>query len=225
MKQAIMKLQPISVKKLSLYVCTLLASMFIWWVGTGLMNELTGALGIILRLFAVALLIRLAVQELRLRAKNSKAQAMPANAALVEPPKQTPLQTFLRTWRNMAIASILMSGLMCVMAMGLRWHAMLLLPLVCLGGPLSLLLDFDAALRVLPQKGTTGAPSPLQHLNPDALPHVAVYVLLYGLVVSWLFWKPSKWARAVFHISSVLWWVIGLSMASVGADGGSSLFL
>jgi hypothetical protein len=220
-----MKFEPIGAKKLGLYVCTLLSSIFIWWVGTGLMNELTGALGTLLRLFAVALPILLVVQETRHHAKNAKQHSVPANRALVEPSMRTPLRTFLRTWRNMAIASILISGMMCVMATGLWWYAMLLIPLVCLGGPLSLLLDFDAALRVLPQAGCTLAPAPLQHLNPDAMPHVAVYVLLYGVGVAWLFWKPSSWARAVFYVLSVLWWVMGLSMASVGVDGGSSLFL
>ena len=117
----------------------------------------------------------------------------------------------------MAIASILVSGIMWVMAMGLRWYAMLVLPLVCLGGPFSLLLlDFDAALQDrVPSDGVRGHSS-LLVINPDALPHVAVYVLLYGLGVAWFFWKPSSWAKAVFVVLSVLWWVIGLSMASVG---------
>jgi hypothetical protein len=189
------------------------------------MNELTGALGTILRLFAVAIPIRLVVQEVREHAKTTKVQTMPSSPVQGEPSGRAPLQTFLRTWRNMAIASVLTGIMMYVMAASLRWYAIGLLPLVCLGGPLSLLLDLDTVLQVPGKTDAALAPSWLLLLNRDAVPHVAVYVLLYGVGLAWLFWKPSSWARAVFFVFSVLWWLMGLSMASVGVDGGSSLFL
>jgi hypothetical protein len=220
-----MKFQQLGAKKLCLYVCTLLSSIFIWWVGTALMNELTGALGTILRLFAVALPIRLVVQEVRHNAINNRVTTEPLNPVLGKPSGPAPLLTFLRTWRNMAIASVLAGITMSVMAGSLRWYAFWLLPLLCLGGPLSLLLDLDGALQVSNMATAASPPAWLLHLNHDAVPHVAIYVLFYGAGVAWLFWKPSSWARAVLVLLSVLWWFMGLSMASVGVDGGSSLFL
>jgi hypothetical protein len=220
-----MKVPRLTLNKIGLYVCTLLVSIFIWWVGTALMNELTGALGTILRLFAVAIPIRLLVQEIRQHAKTAKLQTTPSSPVQGEPSGRAPLRTFLRTWRNMAIASIFTGVMMYVMAASLRWYAIWLLPRVCLGGPLSLLLDLDTVLQIPGKTEAASAPSWLLLLNRGAAPHVAVYALLYGVGVAWLFWKPSSWARAVFFVFSVLWWLMGLSMASVGVDGGSSLFL
>jgi hypothetical protein len=74
-----MKIHRLTIKKGALYVCTLLASIFIWWVGTALMNEFTGALGTILRLFAIAIPIQLVLQEIRQHAKNKKAQTTPSS--------------------------------------------------------------------------------------------------------------------------------------------------
>jgi len=53
----------LTVKKTCLYVCTLLVSVFSWWVGANLMNELTGFPGIILCLFAIAVPLLLVVEE------------------------------------------------------------------------------------------------------------------------------------------------------------------
>lgn len=220
-----MKLQPMGARKLGLYTCTVLASVFIWWVGTALMNEFTGALGTILRLFAVALPVWLVAQEMLQQTKKAKEQSPPAKPDLAQPSGRTPLHALVRTWRNMASASVLAGVLMYVTATGLPWHVLVIIPLLCLAGPFSLLLNLDAALRVLPPTGVASTAFPLPPFNPDALSLVAVYVVLYGAGVAWLFWKPSPWARAAFYVFSVLWWLMGLSMASVGVDGGSSLFL
>jgi hypothetical protein len=76
-----MKVPRLTINKVGLYVCTLLAPIFIWWLGTALMNEFTGALRTILRLFAAAIPIRLVVQEIRQHATNTKAQTTPSNPA------------------------------------------------------------------------------------------------------------------------------------------------
>jgi hypothetical protein len=65
-------------RKACLYGCTLLSSAFAWWVGTALMNEMTGALGLILRVFAVALPVLLLVQELHQYARSSRARKTPS---------------------------------------------------------------------------------------------------------------------------------------------------
>lgn len=187
-----MKINRIAVKKLCLYVGTLLSSIFIGWVGVSLLNELTGALGILLCLFATALPILLVVEEIRQHTNQRTTQAHPALGELSGP---TPVQTFWRTWRNMALASVLIGGMIGVAAMGPRWYAMWHLPLVCLAGPLSLLL-----------------------MELHAAPVVAVCVVLYGLGVAWLLWQPSRWARAGFRVLSLLWLLLGLVMA--GKCGG-----
>ena len=66
----------------------------------------------------------------------------------------------------MAIASILTSGMMYVMADGPAVVCQGLLPLLCLGGPLSLLFDIDAALRVLRQAGGSFGPRLATALEP-----------------------------------------------------------
>jgi hypothetical protein len=62
---SVIPMKRLTVKNTCLYVCTLLASIFSWWVGTNLMNELTGFLGIILCLFAMAPPLLLVVDEFR----------------------------------------------------------------------------------------------------------------------------------------------------------------
>jgi len=107
-------------------------------------------------------------------------------------PKLTPLQTALLTWRNMAIASLFWSIVMWGMArddgVAVSWYSMLLVPPVCLAGPLSLSLVFGL----------------------HGLPTLALCVVLYGLGVGWFFWKPSGWSKAMFILLSVFWLILGI---------------
>lgn len=116
----------------------------------------------------------------------------PANPASGKGAGRTPRHTFLRTWRNMAIISLPMGWMTCAAAGDPAWYAWLFMPLVCLGGPVSLLL-----------------------VNQHALPAVAGYVGLYGLGVAWFFWKPSGWSKTVFILFSVLWLLLGCGIASI----------
>ncbi len=110
----------------------------------------------------------------------------------------------------MAIAALLSGEFICVAGMTTfggppAWYAWLVIPFVCLAGPLCSLL-------------------PVLHLVPaDAAPAVPVAIafqglglaVLYGLSVAWFFWKPSGWSKAVFVLLSVLWVLFGCSIAAL----------
>ena len=114
---------------------------------------------------------------------------------MCEPSGRIPFRTFLRTWRNLAIASLPMGWMICFAAGAPAGYAWLILPVICLAGPFLLLLeDFESS----------------------AVPFVALCVVLYGLGVAWLFWKPSRWSRAVFIVLSGLWLLLGWTAASLG---------
>ena len=98
----------------------------------------------------------------------------------------------------MAIASVLLGWILCVVALETfgeppAWYAWLLIPIVCLGGPLSVLFN-----------------------ELHEAPFVAMYVGIYGLGVGWFFWKPSIWSKAVFILLSVLWVFLGCAVVGTG---------
>lgn len=72
------------------------------------------------------------------------------------------------------------------------WHAWLVTPATCLGGPVSWLL-----------------------LEPDEVLVVMGLVGLYVLGVAWFFWKPSGWSKALFILLSVLWLFFGCAVVCV----------
>lgn len=111
-------------------------------------------------------------------------------------PKLTPLQICLLTWRNMAIASLfwdlMVWGIARQDGMKLPWHTVLVVPPVCLAGPLSLPLVYGL----------------------HGLPTLALCVVLYGLGVGWFLWKPSGWSKAVFILLSIFWLMFGIGAVS-----------
>lgn len=109
-----------------------------------------------------------------------------------------PIRTLLRTWRNMAIASLLVGALLGLTAMtnGMKppWYGIVFACLIVLSGPFSL-LGLGQSQR---------------------LPLLALSVCVYSLSVGWLFWKPSRWSKWVFVGLSVLWLLFGCGVASIG---------
>ena len=110
-------------------------------------------------------------------------------------PRLTPLQTVLLAWRNMAIASLFWGlvvwGIAREDGTKLPWHTTLLVPPVCLAGPLCLPL----------------------HGGVNVLPTLAMCVVLYGLGVGWFLRKPSVWSKAMFILLSLLWLMLGIGAA------------
>jgi hypothetical protein len=98
----------------------------------------------------------------------------------------------------MGIASVFLGGFLCLAAMtngmACPWYGVLLASLVCLAGPLSVLL--------INQTGSW--------------PTVVISVAVYGLSVIWLRRKPSRAAKVVFFLLSCLWLFLGFVVASVG---------
>jgi len=118
--------------------------------------------------------------------------ACQARPDLGQPPGRTPWQTLLRIWRNMAIAAPLMGATVGAAAGSPGWEAWLLMPLICLGGPLSLVAA-----------------------NSHVSLEVVVCVATYGLGVIWHLKRPSKWAKGVLVLLSVVWLLLGWTVASI----------
>ncbi len=101
----------------------------------------------------------------------------------------------------MAIAALILGELTCVASMLTfeatpAWYAWLILPLICLAGPLFALLG-------------------VVHLGPvDAVPGASAVISVYGLSVAWFFWKQSGWSKALFILLSVLWVLFGCMIAA-----------
>lgn len=106
-----------------------------------------------------------------------------------KPTRKKPFHTILRTWRNMAVVFLPLGWWFCADAGRHAWHAWLVIPAPCLGGPISWLF-----------------------LEPDELLVVVGQVGFYGLGVAWFVWKPCGWSKAVFILLSVLWMLVGCAI-------------
>ena len=119
---------------------------------------------------------------------NDQAPSTPSPAH-PRAPGRTPFQTILRTWRNIGLLCFPLGWWLCADAGGYAWYGWLVVPLTCLGGPLSFLC-----------------------LQPHDALDAAGLVGFYGLVVGWFFWKPSGWSKFAFILASVLWVILGCAV-------------
>jgi hypothetical protein len=88
-----------------------------------------------------------------------------------------------------------MGWMICFAADAPAWYASLILPVMCLAGPFLLLFE---------------------NFESSVVPFVVLCVVLYGQGMAWLFWKPSRWSRGGFIVLSVLWLLLGWTVASLG---------
>jgi hypothetical protein len=89
----------------------------------------------------------------------------------------------------MTVVSLPLGWWFCADAGRHAWYEWLIIPVTCLGGPVSWLF-----------------------LQPGDGLVVAGLVGLYSLSVAWLFCKPSGWSKAVFILFSVLWVFFGCAI-------------